>query len=59
MARAWNSAMEHEFADRAGQILADAIEDGTAQHDYIERLAEAYTDCVGDLPEPTNYEEEE
>ena len=54
MARAWNSAMEHEFTERAGQILADAIEDGTDQHDYIQSLAEAYDDCIGDLPNPTS-----
>lgn len=39
------------FTQAAGQIITHALDDGTDQHDYIERLARAYARYVGPLPE--------
>lgn len=39
------------FTETAGQIITQALHDGTDQHDYIARLARAYVRLVNDLPE--------
>lgn len=51
-AGAFEDAVNAEFIKKVGVILAQAREDGTDQHDYIDRLVDLYETTIDELPDP-------
>lgn len=50
MAKGHKDAVSVTFIKEVGVILAQAREDGTDAHDYIDQLVARYNAVIGELP---------